>query len=434
MGVSSVFEKLFQPIVNSIKNNFSRKCNELDDDHFIELGLQRVLGDDGSGRGFSQTAVLEEITNVSNSNLAKSLNSDRRLKHLIQMESDLAKEAKEFLLSNDPFKQFKELDGFDIYAADGSYIESACHDEIFEKKDTKPSDDRKDIHKGTKRACQNFYAHDLRTQAVRHLTVAKIGGERQKEHDMHALKRLSHDELRFGAKKGRHVLFAYDKGGVDINQWDKWKKQNGIYFISREKENQNLTLVAVKVFDKEDSVNFGVISDELVENVEKVQCRRVTYRCAISGNIFVFLTTLPFKIRPGLVALIYKCRWDIEKVNDVFKNKLAETKAWGSSNTIKTMQAKFTCLAHNLTLMINKKIEDEEKLKYEYDFNRKKEELKKRQSELDAKGERYPSTWESCLRVSQLPLKFYRWIRVCIRRNISWCEAIAKLRVSYASN
>jgi hypothetical protein len=98
------------------------------------------------------------------------------------------------------------------------------------------------------------------------------------------------------------------------------------------------------------------------------------------------------------------------------------------------MQAKFICLAYNLTLMINKKIEKEENLEYKYDIERKTKELISKQSELDAKGEMYPTTWELCLRVTQLSQKFYRWLRVFIRKNTSWCEAIAKLRALYDSN
>lgn len=434
MSVSDVFDTLFQPIFGLTSNIFTRKCNELSDDNFIELGVLRVLSHNGSGREFSQIANLDEITDVSNSHLFKSLSSVRRLKHLIQMENDLSKVANKFLSSNDLFNQFKELDRFDLFASDGSYIEWACHDEKFEKIIKNPLDERKDIHKSSKRSSQNFFSFNLRTQTVRHLTVAQIGGERKREHDMHALKRLDHNELRFGANKGRKVVHMYDKGGVDLPQWDLWKKTSGIYFLSREKENQMLEFVEFKIFDKLDPINFGITSDESVENLQGVPCRRVTYRCSITGNTFVFLTNLPFSIRPGLIALLYKFRWSVEKVYDVFKNKLAETKAWASSETAKTMQAKFICLAYNLSLMINKKIEDEEKLKYEYDIKRKTNELKKAQTELDSRGELYPSTWELCLRVTQLPQKFYRWLRVFIRKNTSWCEAIAKLRVLYATN
>jgi len=49
-------------------------------------------------------------------------------------------------------------------------------------------------------------------------------------------------------------------------------------------------------------------------------------------------------IPPGLIARIYKMRWDIEKVYDEMKNKLDEQKAWASTPTAKTMQAHFPFL------------------------------------------------------------------------------------------
>jgi hypothetical protein len=87
----------------------------------------------------------------------KSLKSKRRLNHLVQIESNLAKVANKLLSPLDTFSQFKELDSFDLYASDGTYIEWACHDEKFEKTDKNPLVKRNDAHKGTKRSCQNFF-------------------------------------------------------------------------------------------------------------------------------------------------------------------------------------------------------------------------------------------------------------------------------------
>ena len=95
-------------------------------------------------------------------------------------------------------------------------------------------------------------------------------------------------------------------------------------------------------------------------------------------------------------------RWEIEKLFDAFKNKLEEKKSWATSNTAKEMQAKFICLAHNLSLIMYKNIEKEEGVKYEYDLQRKKENLNNRQQELAKTGKEYTNTWETTLRVSQL--------------------------------
>ena len=49
--------------------------------------------------------------------------------------------------------------------------------------------------------------------------------------------------------------------------------------------------------------------------------RRVVYRDPETGGLFRFLTNLPDGVPPGLVALLYKMRWDVGKIFDEFKNK-----------------------------------------------------------------------------------------------------------------
>ena len=50
---------------------------------------------------------------------------------------------------------------------------------------------------------------------MNHLTVADQI-ERNKEHEMRALKRQTADTLRQGAAKGRKVLYIWDRAGIDF--------------------------------------------------------------------------------------------------------------------------------------------------------------------------------------------------------------------------
>jgi len=72
--------------------------------------------------------------------------------------------------------------------------------------------------------------------------------------------------------------------------------------------------------------------------------------------LYIYLTNLPLSVEPGIVALLYKSRWDIEKVFDAFKNKFGETKSWASSATAKTNQARLICLTHNLMTLMEEDI------------------------------------------------------------------------------
>lgn len=89
-------------------------------------------------------------------------------------------------------KQYPCLDDYDIYAGDGHYHAAAVHDRA------------KD---GKKYPVQHFYTLDLRTHALNHLTQADVSGNRKKEHDMRALKRMEINKLRNNAPTGRKVIF-----------------------------------------------------------------------------------------------------------------------------------------------------------------------------------------------------------------------------------
>jgi IS4 transposase len=68
------------------------------------------------------------------------------------------------------------------------------------------------------------------------------------------------------------------------------------------------------------------------------------------------MSHLPASVPPGVVALLYKVRWDVEKAFDEFKYKLVETKAWTSSANAKTVQARMLFLTHNLMTLMEQTI------------------------------------------------------------------------------
>ncbi len=57
------------------------------------------------------------------------------------------------------------------------------------------------------------------------------------------------------------------------------------------------------------------------------------------------------------LVIIYKCRWDIEKVFGELKGKMEERKSWASSPEAKRAHGQFECLAHNLTLLAEREME-----------------------------------------------------------------------------
>lgn len=94
-----------------------------------------------------------------------------------------------------------------------------------------------------------------------------------------------------------------------------------------------------------------------------VSIRRVSYKDAETEIIYKYLSNLLASVPPGIIALLYKSRWDIEKVFDDFKNKLGEIKSWASSATAKTNHALLFCLTHDLLTMMEEQIRVELVLK-----------------------------------------------------------------------
>jgi hypothetical protein len=100
--------------------------------------------------------------------------------------------------------------------------------------------------------------------------------------------------------------------GIDFAFWQKAKKEAGLYFLFREKENMNLMVGGNLPFERKDARNAGVVSDELVSpGSGGAMLRRVTYIDPLDGTRYAYLTT-EMTLPPGVLVLLYKQRWDIE--------------------------------------------------------------------------------------------------------------------------
>ncbi|MBW2365303.1 MAG: transposase [Deltaproteobacteria bacterium] len=412
----TVLAKLIEPLdglINQCKSK--RTCKVLPDHQWIETCLLRTLSQESSGRAFVQKIYDSGRMFLSRSLFFETLKSKRRLKLCREINSMVYKKMLIKKWEHDPFAKFSELDEFDIFAGDGHYHAAAAHDK---KKNDK------------KYPTQHFYAVNLRNQALNHLTLADTSGNRKREHDTRALKRLDTDTLRQSAPKGRKVLYIWDKAGIDFMQWFKWKYSSGIYFISREKENMDLMMMGHLPIDRKDPINAGVLSYDIVGCSAGVTIHRVKYQCPVSGKEYSFVTSLPY-VAPGLIAYLYKCRWDIEKVFDQVKNKLSEKKAWATSQTAKTMQAQFICLSHNLMLIYEKHLERNGIINIK-ENNRRQSRLDKALKNTSFSIKMLPLFLTTPRRASQRPLKFIRWLRNHLYTNTSCKEAEGSLRRIYA--
>lgn len=408
---ASVHHALFAPVRELLGQcAHQRVCPELSDGDWLHLGLHRALQEIPSGRAYLQQHGYQFEYCPPRGHYFEALKSPRRLRLSGELNQRLCQHVA--ATRPDALSAYADLADFDLYAGDGHWHRAAAHDDRTEE---------------TKDAVGHFYALDLRRHTLRHLSV----GEGRKEHDMHVLKRLAPEALRQHAPTGRKVLLVWDKAGIDFPAWHRWKQRHGLYFVSLEKENMALEVQGLPKWDREDPVNLGVQSVELVAGQAGVLLRRLRYVEPVSGAEYVFLTN-ELTIRPGLIAFLYKLRWDLEKVFDQLKNKLAERKAWASSLVAKSAQAQFICLLHNLLLLVEGRLAAEG-IENHAELARKAKELEAAKAHAAQAGRKFPSPVLALQRLTQRSVKLLRWLRASLLDNLTWAAATPRLRELYAT-
>jgi hypothetical protein len=411
MGASAQIRGEFlAPLAQIIPRLLSlRDCPTRSDQEWIEQGIWRTLTPSRSGRDFVQTYLDEpEDPNRYFQRLA----SGRRLKVVEECSRELRALVNEVV--GDPLNEFEALRCFDFYAGDGHYLEHASHDLSVE---------------GTNWATGHFFSLNLRTQALFPLVLADRVG-RKKEHDQRMLKRQSVAMLRQGAKVGRKVLWVWDKAGVNLELWQE-RKASGIYFLSMQKENQCLDCVKVRPIDFSQMINQGVLSDELMKDRRGIEVRRVVFRNPSDEKRYVYLTS-EMTLEPGLIALLYKTRWEIEKVFDETKTKLAEKKSWATSDIAKQMQSHFVAMTHNLLLLFERYLKTEKGIENTAELNRRQKREEAQEKDLAQKSESVPLIYRILSRFTQASFKLIRWLRAYWRNTTSPERAYDALHLLYA--
>ncbi len=407
-------DQFFAPLEIALgRAKYTRACNNYSDQTFVHSGVGRVIEASKSGRAWIQFFCTVACVSISVANFFAALRSKRRLRLLEEVDANVRQQVdQQSCEHSDPFASYPELETFEIYASDGHSHGASAHEEAID---------------GKKRAVNHIFSLNLRTHTLAHLTVTQPAEGQKKEHEIKAIKRLGGNALRLDAPKGTKVIHAYDPAIIDYREWYKWKQGNGVYIITREKSNSQLLVLEVRVWDKEDPRNAGVISDKLMLSASGVSIRRVRYCDPVTGQAYSFLTT-EMTLPPGLIAFIYKLRWDVEKVFDEVENKLEQKKAWGKQDTTKTQQALFICLAHNLLMRLEKKLEVEEGITDEKVLRKQAKRLALDIQKAHDAGRTPNCLVENVSRATQRSLQFIRWLRTGLTLNTSWEKAVERVR------
>jgi hypothetical protein len=407
---TSVNDAFFQPLDGLVATSpHTYPCPEYSDEDWLRLGIQRVLERVESGRAFLQEHGPRFEYQPTRTNYFAALQSERRL--------ELARDVHRRLLAAaalpDHLAPFPELKKYQCFALDGHWHQAATHDPR---------------HDGTKMAVGHFYSLDLRGHQLRHLTV----GEGLHEHDMSVLKRIKPSGLRHDVPKGQRVLIIYDKAGIDFGYWKRCQRECAVYFISRVKEGMVYDWLDDRPVDPHDPRQRGVTADRHIMTRDGQQMRIIAYTDPATGQAYEFLTN-EMDLPAGVIAELYRRRWDVEKVFDQIKNKLGEKKAWGTSLTAKATQGQLVALTHNLLLRYEARLEREHGVNNAAEDQRRQARHQALKQATRQAGSPLTTLRTGLRRATQRSVKFLRWLRHALREKLTEEAAVPRLTLLYAS-
>lgn len=166
-------------------------------------------------------------------------------------------------------------------------------------------------------------------------------------HDHQFLKKL---EL----KKGSFVVF--DKGYNDYQRYFLWTLE-GVYFVTRQKENAVYESIAEK--DIPEEIDDGIIKDEIIEvnnDNNKLRLRRIAYWYEGHKKVYEFITN-NYDLSADKIAEIYKNRWQIEVLFKRLKQNFPLKYFLGDSQNAIEIQIWVSLIVQIIMLVIQRKAE-----------------------------------------------------------------------------
>jgi len=410
MNAQLVHDAFLAPAL-SLLPSLENYCEGLDysDAEFITLGVRRINTSHPSGRSFLQSVRQCEVSDVSLRAFFGAISSNRRLALIHELNTTVSRTIPS---GPDRFAVFPELAGRDILAVDGHDVKHATH----EPKAT-TANGRREVPD----TVTGVFLRNLRTCAAR--VLAQTEGH---QHEWAAVKARPWSDFLWHPE-ARGTILVIDPVAVDFEFLRGGKFKGGFTVVTRMKE--NLVVRESKALDwaKSDRRNIGVLSDERVRFGEPGEFRRVRYQDPETGEIYDLLTT-EFHLAPGIIAQLYRLRWDIEKFFDVCENLLGEKRAWGTGPVAAQVQNEFLALVHNLLLDLSQRLEDEEGIRDEKVEKKYDAALRERQKTAKSNGKSV-SPWVAALRrITRWSSQFTRWLQDAIVHGWNWNAGVAKLR------
>ncbi len=357
-----------------------RVCNGITDNDFLLQGICRVITVNRSGRDFMQKFAdtnlfkIEELNKalkIPRSTYFTALSSERRGSYISETCDGIYRILNNYCTNNniDYLSDFEELKGRSIMSGDGHYIKHAVH--------TKKINDKYP-------QLGIIYIQNLRNG----LSIPMCSVENDTSNKPHEFPFLKNKLAEFSDKLDlKDPLLVYDPACINKTFWTVIERQrtNGFHIITRTKKNMVFTFKEDLDFDKSDPINIGVKKYSIVGFNNAGTMYYVKYVDPETKKVYTFLTT-DKTLRPGVVAYIYKIRWKIEKVYDVFKNKLFEQKAWGKTAVAHKSQSSILAATYNIIRFLTELLDSQFGIREEKLIKKRDKALEKRALNANKKG------------------------------------------------
>jgi hypothetical protein len=159
------------------------------------------------------------------------------------------------------------------------------------------------------------------------------------------------------------TIYVFDKGYVNYRIYEQWS-QNGIFYVTRINDNASYTILEQTTADIADYAGGGVIRDEIILlNIptEKTQhkARLITYKDPLTGNVLQFISNI-FDCTAQTIALLYKCRWNMEVLFKQLKQNFELSYFYSDSKEGIKTQIWIALIANLLFTVIHKRIKESE--------------------------------------------------------------------------
>jgi len=294
-------------------------CPTLKDEDFITKIILRAILPNRTGRSYVQYQIQACEENLTFGAWFSANSSPRRVNMLDKVMPYALRNLRRKMLKSriNHLDGIDALENYDCLAFDGHCIKPASHTKLDE---------------GLKNKANSCFimGMDMRTGLLMPATVVSTGERRKNE--LPFLENLCAQEaLKWGLRYNQ--ISVYDRALSSYELLDR-EAQSAHYWLTREKKNADWEQTDLLSWDRNDPFNINVISDSYCYKTieeKRVRFRVVEYFDPLEKKTYRYLSRLSNKLPPGVVAELYRRRWQIEKSYDNSKNSLFEQKAWGCS-------------------------------------------------------------------------------------------------------